>query len=564
MSPEQKLAGVLVPVFALRGRTDFGIGDVAALRECLVWAASHGLGAVQILPVNEPGMDHSPYNLLSAMALDPLTLSMEPEDLPGLTHVAFLQAQADAPKDADRVDYARVQGIKEALLAKAHAGFLGLPPTGALRREFRSFRKAEAPWLEFYLLHRALIERHGDGNPADWPTAHRSPDATKKWLAALPPRERQAFEARMEYFAYIQWVAWRQWEDARRLADQLGLALIGDIPVGVSLCSADVWAHPAWFDVSRSSGAPPERVFQSDPFTEQWGQNWGFPLYNWTAMAADGHIWWRMRLRRLFRIFHLLRVDHALGFFRIYSFPWRPEENARFIGLSKQEAAALTGGRLPGFVDFDDETEERREHNRKRGMEILSLFLEESAPHHLIAEDLGEVAPYVRPTLAALEIPGFKIPQWEHSGDRLTPGISYPRLSLATFATHDHPPLREIWEGLHREIQAGGEASGRALHQQWQFMDFCARPDFFLPAPFSKTIHEILLRGLFLSNSWLAIHMISDLLGNADRFNTPGSIGGANWTQRLPCPISELDSRYGDTLAFLEQALWKTGRWNPT
>ena len=116
---------------------------------------------------------------------------------------------------------------------------------------------------------------------------------------------------------------------------------MGDIPVGVSIYSADVWAEPEIFDKSRSSGAPPEKVFKSDPFTEHWGQNWGFPLYNWQAMSRDNFAWWRRRLRASREVFHLLRVDHALGFFRIWNFPWRPQENERFTFLSPEQAKEI-------------------------------------------------------------------------------------------------------------------------------------------------------------------------------------------------------------------------------
>ena len=561
--PGQKLAGVLVPVFSLRGAQDAGIGDTAALREFLLWAASRDIGAVQVLPVNEPGADHSPYNLMSAMALDPLTIATTPDDLPGMTAEDYAALPKPVSGDARCVDYPAVEKFNRQALEAAHARFLEWPATHALRKEFDGFLQIHADWLNPYLLHRTLLEWNHKENPAEWPEAHHSPAATNAWLDVQPQTTREHFKQRSAFFGYIQWVAWRQWCGVRELADRLGIALIGDIPVGVSLFSADVWSHPEWFDTSRSSGAPPERVFQSEEFTMRWGQNWGFPLYNWKLMEADNFHWWRQRLRSMLGIFHLLRVDHALGFFRIYSFPWRPEENARFTALSDKEASALTGGRLPRFVECDDDTPQRREHNRKHGERIFRMFLEETGPARLIAEDLGEVAPYVRPTLAQLEIPGCKIPQWERSGDRLTPGVAYPRLSLTTFATHDHPPLRALWSELYQSTQAGGEAARRALHQQWEFMDFCARPDFPLPAPFSQDVHHAFLRGLLLSNSWLAIHMISDILGNDDRFNVPGSIGQANWTRRLPCPTSELNVRYADSLAFLQQAIHETGRHLP-
>jgi 4-alpha-glucanotransferase len=560
--PDQKIAGVLVPVFSLRGSRDLGVGDTAALQEFVKWAAAHGLGAVQILPVNEPGADNSPYNLLSAMALDPLTISTTPGQLPDLSTEDFESLLQASPPSQEglHVDYDRVRVLKMALLEKAFECFQTLPASSARKRQLGKFRKSQTHWLETYAMHRALIEHHlGSEDTSTWPEAHRSPDKAKAWLAGLPAKERKAFEARITFRAYVQWIAQSQWEAVRELAESLGVVLIGDVPVGVSRFSADVWTSPEFFDLGRSCGAPPEKVFKADAFTEAWGQNWGFPLYDWRAMAADNFSWWRKRLQKMLSIFHLLRVDHALGFFRIYSFPWRPEHNEEFTHLTPEEAAKKTGGPLPGFVDFDDDTEEHREHNRRHGEMVLKMFLEETGPHRLIAEDLGEVAPYVRPTLADLQIPGFKIPQWERSWDRLTPGVSYDRLSLSTFATHDHPPIRVVWEELFAAT-AVPETREAAIHSQWEFMDFCAKNTISLPCPFTKEVHHAFLRGLLLSNSWLAIHMISDLLGNTDRFNTPGSTGSANWTQRLPCPISELDHHFAETLSFFRQAVQETGR----
>jgi 4-alpha-glucanotransferase len=278
-------------------------------------------------------------------------------------------------------------------------------------------------------------------------------------------------------------------------------------------------------------------------------------------MAQDNYAWWRRRSRLLMSIFHLLRVDHALGFFRIYSFPWTPCDNAKFTDLSPEQVMEITGGELPRFIDRDDTTEENREFNRQHGEKLFKMLLEEIGPHRLIAEDLGDVAPYVRPTLEQLEIPGFKIPQWERQWDRLIPGQDYQRLSLATFTTHDHPPIKSHWDELFLVAQSEDKAlRDAAIHGMWELMDFCGQPDLKLPQPFSLEIHEILLRGLFACNSWIAVHMIPDLFGTEERFNVPGSACEANWTQRMPLPIQEWDTAYSSPLKLVRQSLSQTGR----
>ncbi len=548
-----------MPVFALRGENDLGIGDLGALKEAVSWAARNRIGVVQVLPINETGSDNSPYNLLSGLALDPLMIEAVPGALPGLDPAAFAAIREAHPVESapDRVDYPSVKRLKTALL---QAGFDGMDFTGLLGIEFAEFEEEESAWLADYSIFRALVDINS-GNEVffQWPEAQRSPARAHEWLAGQREADRSAFERVARFRRYIQWVAHRQWRSLRDHAERKGVALIGDVPVGVSLYSADVWCFPELFDLNRWSGAPPEKVFQSDTFTMRWGQNWGFPLYHWENMSRDNFQWWRKRLRSIRSIFHLLRVDHALGFFRIYSFPWRPEENARFTMLSREEAAAITGGPLPCFVDRDDETEENRAHNRLHGEMVLRMFLEETGPHRLIAEDLGEVAPYVRPMLAELEIPGFKIPQWEREGGRMIPGSDYLRLSLATFGTHDHPPIQTYWNEL-AGIAADPALGASAIQSQRELLEFCGQRRIPVPVDFTSEVHRAFVRGLLETNSWLAVHMICDLFGSAERFNVPGSADAQNWSCRLRDPVAGWDRTHRDLLAWFRKVVSKTSR----
>jgi len=562
-SPDKKIAGILAPLSALRGEMDLGIGDTASLVEFAGWAARKGFGLVQILPANETGSDHSPYNVISSMAFDPSTIATNPKWLPELSREAFeeITGKHDVPSlRKGGVKYSAVKALKHDLLETAFRVFRSRKADPIRLRAFAKFERDEADWLEPYTLFRTLMAWNGTEVVTEWPEEHRHPGTAGEWTAGLPAADKKCFRDLIRFHAYVQWIAKMQWKTVRAACDKLGIALMGDIPVGVSLYSADVWNSPEIFDLSRSSGAPPEKVFKSDPFTEKWGQNWGFPLYNWQAMSHDNFQWWRRRLGAACEIFHFLRVDHALGFFRIYSFPWRPEENSRFTDLSPEEAGALTGGRLPGFVERDDSTEENRERNRLQGDMLFRIFLEETGPHRLIAEDLGEVAPYVRPTLAALEIPGFKIPQWERTPDgQMIPGKDYQALSLATFATHDHPPVRQFWNDW---FAASGEpaTSETAVREMKELLEFCGQGDIPLPQPFTPEIHAALIRGLFACNSWMAVHQITDLFGLDARFNNPGAVGQENWTTRMDGTPGEWDSLHEAALARVSTALRETGR----
>lgn len=565
IDPEKKIAGILVPLFALRGKHDLGVGDTEALAEMIEWAAGNNFKAVQTLPVNETGGDHSPYNVLSAFALDPSTITTHPSRLPELTpgdyrtitERANLQALRGGP-----VDYGAVKALKRQLLEAAWRRFRKGDGRSGRAKLFSGFLAQHAAWLPDYTLYRALLERNnGNENLSHWPSGQRNAAEARSWVFSLTAPEREAFEERRLFFAFVQWIAFSQWSSVADLAEMLGVALIGDVPVGVSAGGADVFASPGEFDPALSCGAPPEKVFKADPFTEQWGQNWGFPLYRWEVMARNNFTWWRRRLRVLRSVFHLLRVDHALGFFRIYSFPWAPQRNAEFTGLSEDEARARTGGLLPGFVDRDDSSPENRAHNERHGEVLLGILDAELGPHRLIAEDLGEVAPYVRPVMARMGLPGFKIPMWERLPDgSMQPGGTYDRISVVTYATHDHAPILTQWEEWQQGVRNGGAEAEGCRKILSELLRFAGHPDIDPMTPFEGTVHEALLEGLLKSNSWIAIPMITDLFGTGQRFNVPGAVGSANWTARIESPVSEWNARHEPLLRRWREAVNASGR----
>jgi 4-alpha-glucanotransferase len=565
LDPDKKITGLLVPLFALKGRHDLGIGDTEALSEVIEWAAGNGFRAVQILPVNETGGDHSPYNVLSAFALDPSTITTHPSWLPELTpgdYRVITERHDLRTLRTGPVDYNGVKSLKRELLEAAWKRFRKGDGRGGRAKLFTRFLDQHAVWLSDYTLYRVLLERNDRREDlSSWPADQRNAASAIHWLQGLGSGERESIEERRMFFAFVQWIAFSQWSSVADLAEVLGVALIGDVPVGVAAGGADVFAATEEFDPARSCGAPPEKVFKSDPFTEQWGQNWGFPLYRWEVMARNNFLWWRRRLRLLRSVFHLLRVDHALGFFRIYSFPWAPQRNAEFTGLSNDAAMAKTGGPLPGFIDCDDSTPENCAHNERHGEVLLGILNQELGDHRLIAEDLGEVAPYVRPAMARMGLPGFKIPMWERSAEGIMqPGDSYARISVATYATHDHAPMKTQWEGWQEGVPHGGEEGTGCRKILEELLQFAGRPDLDPMTSFDGTVHLALLEGLLKCNSWIAIPMITDLFGTTQRFNVPGAVGSSNWTARIEAPISEWNPRHKELLAKWRALVTKSGR----
>jgi 4-alpha-glucanotransferase len=551
--PSPRTAGILIPVSAIRSSVDLGVGDTRGVRELIDWCARHRLGVLQILPINETSDDNSPYNAISSLALEPSTIAADPDALPDLTPEDFGRIATRDRLDTLRagpVRYAEVRALKADLLSAAFRNFEETHAERGTPRDldFRSFRDEHAAWLGDYGLFRALMERNG-GWPTweRWPAEQQDPGAARAWLQTLPSGHREAVEERIRFFTYVQWIAFRQWESVRHHGTERGVALMGDIPFGVGRSSADVWANRAVFDLDWSGGCPPERIFKVDPFTEKWGQNWGIPLYRWDVLRVRGFDWWRTRVGNLRRAFHAFRIDHVLGFFRIYSFPWSPDRNAHFLPLSEEQAAAETGGRLPHFQQGDDATPENRAVNQSQGEELLRMILDAAGDTAVVAEDLGVVPPYVPPTLHALGIPGFAIPfLMRNAGDPYPAPETFPELAVTAPATHDHPPLRAAWDEGWRTIDARGEesAEGRAALAELRAIHaFATGTDSDTPPrAFTQGLHEGFLAALMRSPARMVICLFADILGTGDRYNTPGSVGDPNWTPRLDRPVGELDA----------------------
>src|SRR5207245_9682464 len=222
------------------------------------------------------------------------------------------------------------------------------------------------------------------------------------------------------------------------------------------------------------------------------------------------------RVRSIRRSFHLFRIDHVLGFYRIYAFPWRPRRNKKFLLLEWDQMLERTGGRAPHFHPRDDSTPDNCEANQKEGENYLRAVLEESGEARVIGEDLGTVPDYARPHLRSLGIAGFKIPQWEFYHGRVTPRAEYERLSVATYATHDHKPIRKLWEEAFEQAESTSEQARFELEKIAKFAGFEAKNR---AIDFEKDFYPAIMEALFKCESWIAIVMITDLLASKYLFN---------------------------------------------
>src|SRR5437870_800616 len=275
---ENKIAGILTPLFALRSEKGLGIGDVATLREFVEWAREIGFGVLQLLPINEVGRDNSPYNAISAMAIEPMTLHLAPGSPEELTREAFESVTANENLAALRrgpVKYEHVRKLKRGLLERAFKNFQ-LNATANRRSVFDQFCEHESSWLKSYSFFRALMELNNESETWDeWQPGHRDPETARSWLTEQSTEMRTQFSARKDFFSYVQWIADEQWREVSKFAEERGVALMGDVPFGISYYSADVFTERSIFHLDWAGGAPPEPYFKDDEFTIKWGQNWG-------------------------------------------------------------------------------------------------------------------------------------------------------------------------------------------------------------------------------------------------------------------------------------------------
>ena len=551
---QDRTAGILVPVFSMRTDDDLGIGDTEGVRQFIDLAAELGFGFLQLLPINEIGPDNSPYNAISSVALEPLTIDCRPgAGLKDLSRASFKKiVGSHRIKDfvSGPVNYPAVRELKRDLLEQAYHEFKTHSfGTGNSRDlEFVDFCESEKDWLDDYCLYRFLMQLE-DENPnwETWDSKFQSVEAAREAIAQSIENDDDEWRSGywMLFFAYVQWIARTQWKAVADYGRSKNVRLMGDIPIGISVASADVFARREIFNLDWYGGAPPEKLFKDDPFVQKWGQNWGIPLYRWDVHRETEFDWWKQRVKKTAEICDMFRIDHVLGFYRIYSFPWNPTLNDEFLPLDHLEASERCGGKLPGFRPRNDETPENREANCREGEEYLRMVQDAAGEAEIIAEDLGMVPDYVRPSLAKLGIAGIKVPQWEFENGKVVPGGNYPEVTFSCFTTHDHAPLKVQWndcKDILTSSEAGSQEWNEARHFIATLMDFSSidvtRFDEF--PRYDRNFLDALFWTICRAASSRVAIMITDLLYVEDRINVPGVMSDANWTYRIEATVDEL------------------------
>jgi 4-alpha-glucanotransferase len=473
-------SGILLHPTSLPGQ--FGIGDLGhAAYRFVDFLAASGQSYWQVLPLSPTGYADSPYQTLSAFAGNPMLIS--PQKLVAAGHLSELDLDDIPAFPDDRVDFGPVIHYKTRLLDRAFANFRAQHLAGQ-RAAFARFCDVQAPWLDDFALFMALKEAHDLRPWHEWgpKLVTRQPEALARW--------RESLADGVEKQKYRQWQFFEQWLAVKRYANERSIHIIGDIPIFVSMDSADVWANPHLFQFDEDlqptvvSGVPP------DYFSET-GQLWGHPLYRWELMARDGYAWWISRFRMAFTQADVMRIDHFRGFYNYWEVPAGAE-------------TAIDGRWLYG-----------------PGADLFHAVTAALGEMAIIAEDLGDFDAESRAGVDALQAefgyPGMKVLQFAFSAGPTDPFLphSFTRDCMVYTGTHDNDTV----VGWYRVTSTLAE---RDYARKYLGSD-------------GSDIAWDLIRLAWASAAHTAITTVQDLLnlGHEARMNLPGTVGQPNWCWRL-------------------------------
>jgi 4-alpha-glucanotransferase len=406
--------GITANLYTVRSARNWGAGDLGDLSTLAEWTARAGGAFVGVNPLHalrNEGYDVSPYSPITRLFRNPLYIAVE--NVPELAHDAWARARIASAevqteltelRAATMVDYGRVSALRAPILASLHRTFVarereGTTPRG---RAYRQFVRREDPQLTQFATFMAIAEREGP-DARQWPEPLR--DANGEAVAAL----REELAERVDFHRWLQFEMDQQLGRVASDGSRAGLALgvYQDLAVGSAPSGSDVWANPRLFVPGATVGAPP------DMYSDE-GQNWGLPAINPHVLRETRYDYWVRLLRAGFRHAGALRLDHALGLFRMF---WVP------VGASAREGT---------FV-------------KSNANDLFGILALESVRHGalVVGEDLGTVPPEVPRVLARWGVLGSKVVVFERDfhSRRFRAAPEYPRLALATVNTHDLPPL---------------------------------------------------------------------------------------------------------------------------
>ena len=407
-------AGVVVPVFSLRGKQNWGVGDFGNLKMLTDWAEKTGQHIIQLLPINDTSLtgtwtDSYPYNAVSVYALHPLYA-----DVNNLAGADKPRAKALA-EQAQKLNGDEAVFYEKALAYKLERLRLAFDTEGArvlTSKPFQKFFVDQVHWLPAYAMYCVLRDEYKTGDFRKW-----GKYAVFSHAALVQfTKPDSGHYAQICFWYYVQFILHTQLREAARYAREHGVCLKGDIPIGVSRNGADAWTTPSLFNLDTQAGAPP------DAFSKT-GQNWGFPTYNWDLMAKDNYRWWRRRLTHMAQYFDLYRLDHVLGFLRIWEIPY-------------EHVQGLMGHFSPALPLCVDEI-------KNFGLAFNPAYLFPHITEDLLQKTFGGLTQQVKDTyLVSLE----------HNAYSLKPAYDTQRKIEKLFAGKDDETSRTLREGLYRLV----------------------------------------------------------------------------------------------------------------
>ncbi len=477
--PQVKIAGTAIPVFSVRSEKDCGIGDFEGLKAFIDFLSNTSQHVLQILPINDTSINGSrkdsyPYGAISVFALNPMYIHLESVGV--IKDREFRERHLKKFKKlnaSEEIKYEEVYRVKWAYLRKI---FSEVGDKTFKTKDYKAFYKKNEDWLLSYAFFCFLKDKHKCADFNKWP---RYSVYSKKDAESFLDNENK-YKKELTIHFFVQYHLDKQMKEVRNHAQKKRVILKGDLPIGVNRCSADAWTHPSLFNFDVSSGAPP------DNFSEN-GQNWGFPTYRWEIMEHDGFAWWKKRLQKMNEYFDACRIDHILGFFRIWEIPGKESLMGYFnpsLPLSKDEISdfgikyhqqytgnlfirdindnnkfhpTIAAHKCKEYKQMSNSLKESfnalynhyffsRHEQLWRNTALKRLQVIISSSNMLICgEDLGMIPACVSYVMHELKILTLEVQRMpKNSGESIGNPLLYPYLSVCTTGTHDTSTLR-MW-----------------------------------------------------------------------------------------------------------------------
>lgn len=481
---DKKQHGLVCPLFFLKTRSSSSIGEFPDLKQLADFAKDAGFQIIQLLPIFDTGPEASPYSARTCWGLNPIFLSLK--NLEGIDTSDPLFQRLYQTSESGVFNYYNIYSLKIALLKKYVLSKLNEILS---QRDFQEFLKNNS-WLKAYSAFCALKD-HTDLLPEYW-------DYDVDTILEKYPEE-TAFHQILQFFCHNQFI------DAKHYVESKGLSLMGDIPILLSADSVEMWTHRHLFDFQLTVGAPPDQFSQD-------GQSWGFPMIRFVAKPQACAQFWKARIDHLSQYFSYYRIDHAVGFFRLWVIPKGKQAKFGFF-FPQDESACLA--------------------NAKHLFEQIFR----NSPMIPIAEDLGVIPDFVKEFINEHKIIGTKVTRWERYWDQagaFIPFDRYPNYSMATLSTHDTSFMFDYW----KQDPESSKSLAKLLNIPYV-------------ENYENSTCELLLKHVHSSASLFVINLFQEYLylhpqfkDKLHRVNDPGLNTPLNWSSQMPFPIEDL---LGDT-----------------